>query len=97
MVNVTNYQTLPGHGIQAIIDDSMLFVGNQKLMLDHQINIQSIKQKMKQMEAEGHTVMLIAYDGELRGMIAVADTVKASAKKLSTIIIYEYQNGHANW
>ena len=62
-VNVTNYQTLPGHGIQAIIDDSMLFVGNQKLMLDHQINIQSIKQKMKQMEAEGHTVMLIAYDG----------------------------------
>ena len=81
MVNVTNYQTLPGHGIQAIIDDSMLFVGNQKLMLDHQINIQSIKQKMKQMEAEGHTVMLIAYDGELRGMIAVADTVKASAKE----------------
>lgn len=81
LVNVTNYQTLPGHGIQAIIDDSMLFVGNQKLMLDHQINIQSIKQKMKQMEAEGHTVMLIAYDGELRGMIAVADTVKASAKE----------------
>ena len=36
---------------------------------------------MKQMEAEGHTVMLIAYDGELRGMIAVADTVKASAKE----------------
>ena len=81
LVNVTNYQTLPGHGIQAIIDDSMLFVGNQKLMLDHQINIQSIKQKMKQMEAEGHTVMLIAYDGKLRGMIAVADTVKASAKE----------------
>ena len=79
LVNVTNYQTLPGHGIQAIIDDSMLFVGNQKLMLDHQINIQSIKQKMKQMEAEGHTVMLIAYDGKLRGMIV--DTVKASAKE----------------
>ena len=83
MVNVTNYQTLPGHGIQAIIDDSMLFVGNQKLMLDHQINIQSIK--MKQMEAEGHTVMLIAYDGELRGMIAVADTVKASAKAIQQL------------
>ena len=85
LVNVTNYQTLPGHGIQAIIDDSMLFVGNQKLMLDHQINIQSIKQKMKQMEAEGHTVMLIAYDGELRGMIAVADTVKASAKAIQQL------------
>ena len=49
-------------------------------MLDHQINIQSIKQKMKQMEAEGHTVMLIAYDGKLRGMIS-SDTVKASAKE----------------
>ena len=41
--------------------------------------------------------MLIAYDGELRGMIAVADTVKASARSYPTIIIYEYQNGHANW
>ena len=96
MVNVTNYQTLPGHGIQAIIDDSMLFVGNQKLMLDHQINIQSIKQKMKQMEAEGHTVMLID-DGKLRGMIAVATLLKHLLKSYSTIIIYEYQNGHANW
>lgn len=81
LVNVTNYQTLPGHGIQAVINNTKLLVGNQKLMSEHQINIQSIKQKMEHMEADGHTVMLIAYGDELKGMVAVADTVKASAKE----------------
>ncbi|WP_145462611.1 heavy metal translocating P-type ATPase [Staphylococcus haemolyticus] len=81
LVNVTNYQTLPGHGIQAVINNTKLLVGNQKLMSEHQINIQSIKQKMEHMETDGHTVMLIAYGDELKGMVAVADTVKASAKE----------------
>ncbi|MCE5022009.1 copper-translocating P-type ATPase [Staphylococcus haemolyticus] len=81
LVNVTNYQTLPGNGIQAIINNTKLLVGNQKLMSEHQINIQSIKQKMEHMEADGHTVMLIAYGDELKGMVAVADTVKTSAKE----------------
>ncbi|RIO81709.1 HAD family hydrolase, partial [Staphylococcus haemolyticus] len=76
LVNVTNYQTLPGHGIQAVINNTKLLVGNQKLMTEHQINIQSIKQKMEHMETDGHTVMLIAYGDELKGMVGVADTVK---------------------
>ncbi|MDN8760507.1 HAD-IC family P-type ATPase, partial [Staphylococcus aureus] len=42
--------------------------------------IDTMKQKMTHMEADGQTVMLIAYGGELKGMIAVADTVKPSAK-----------------
>lgn len=80
LVDVTDYQTLPGHGIQAMIDGTQLLVGNKKLMLAHHINIDTMKQKMTHMEADGQTVMLIAYGGELKGMIAVADTVKPSAK-----------------
>ncbi|RIL71451.1 Cu(2+)-exporting ATPase [Staphylococcus devriesei] len=80
-IDVEDYKTLPGHGIQAVIDGRYLLVGNRKLMQDNNIDITDYRQKMENMEADGHTVMLIAYDGELQGMVAVADTVKASAKE----------------
>lgn len=80
-IDVEDYKTLPGHGIQAFIDGRYLLVGNRKLMQDNNIDITDYRQKMENMEANGHTVMLIAYDGELQGMVAVADTVKASAKE----------------
>lgn len=80
-VDVTNYQTLTGHGIQATIHHQTLLVGNQQLMLDNDIPIDNIQTQKEHMESNGHTVMLIAYNGQLKGMVAVADTVKASAKQ----------------
>ena len=80
-VDVEDYKTLPGHGIQAVIEGQDLFVGNQKLMQDNGIDVTDYQTQMERMEADGHTVMLIAYAGELRGMVAVADTVKDSAKE----------------
>ncbi|PTE69653.1 copper-translocating P-type ATPase [Staphylococcus devriesei] len=80
-VDVEDYKTLPGHGIQAVIEGQDLFVGNQKLMQDNGIDVTGYQTQMERMEADGHTVMLIAYAGELRGMVAVADTVKDSAKE----------------
>ncbi|MBI5973086.1 heavy metal translocating P-type ATPase [Staphylococcus caledonicus] len=80
-VDVEDYKTLPGHGIQAVIEGQHLFVGNQKLMQDNGIDVTDYQAQMERMEADGHTVMLIAYAGELRGMVAVADTVKDSAKE----------------
>lgn len=80
-VDVEDYKTLPGHGIQAVIEGQHLFVGNQKLMQDNGIDVTDYQTQMERMEADGHTVMLIAYAGELRGMVAVADTVKVSAKE----------------
>ncbi|SUM59096.1 copper-transporting ATPase copA [Staphylococcus petrasii] len=78
---VSDYRTLPGHGVQAVVENKMLYVGNRKLMTDNGINISDVLSKMEALEAKGQTVMLAAYDGDLKGMIAVADTVKSSAKE----------------
>src|SRR5699024_5583386 len=54
-------------------------VGNRKLMNDHQINTAGYEEKLVNYETDGKTAMLIAIDGEYRGTVAVADTIKETA------------------
>ncbi|EFS19850.1 heavy metal translocating P-type ATPase [Staphylococcus hominis] len=80
LTNIEHYETLPGHGIKAIINNKTLFIGNRSLMSNHHIDTTSLLDEITQIEQKGQTVMLIAYDQILRGYIAVADTVKSEAK-----------------
>ena len=54
--------------------------GNRKLMEKEKINFSSIIQTIELLENEGKTVMILAMDGKVIGLIAVADTVKETAK-----------------
>ena len=58
-----------------------LLIGNLKLMVEHQIDVSSLQEKTDELAYEGKTPMYMAIDGELAGVIAVADTVKESSKK----------------
>lgn len=74
-----NFSAIPGHGVQAVIDNRQLLVGTRKLMQDHHIAVEMIEKKMMELEQQGKTVMLLAADEKLAGLIAVADTVKANS------------------
>lgn len=80
-LDVDEFIAIPGHGIQAKISDQMVLVGNRKLMRDHQIQIDHIENELMRLEQDGKTAMLMAIDGEFRGIIAVADTIKDTAKE----------------
>nr|MDK7244228.1 HAD-IC family P-type ATPase [Staphylococcus lugdunensis] len=56
-------------------------IGNRKLLSDHNIAIDKFDAQCRQLESEGKTIMFIAVKNQLTGMIAVADTVKATAKQ----------------
>ncbi|MFH5802338.1 heavy metal translocating P-type ATPase [Haladaptatus sp. CMAA 1911] len=75
-----SFKNVPGHGIRAIVDDSEVLVGNRKLLRDNKIDPSSAEETMERLENEGKTSMLVAYEGELVGVVADADTVKQSAK-----------------
>ena len=79
LVEVDNFNAIPGHGIEVTISGNNILVGNRKLMQDHQIDVGDAEQIMIDYEVEGKTAMLIAVDGEYRGIIAVADTIKETA------------------
>jgi Cu+-exporting ATPase len=74
------FENVPGHGIKATVGDSEVLVGNRKLLRDNGIDPSAAQETMERLENEGKTAMLVAYEGELVGVVADADTVKESAK-----------------
>ena len=78
-LDTEQFDAVPGHGITAEISGKQVLVGNRKLMQNHQVNIGDAEQEMNVYEIEGKTAMLIAIDGEYRGIVAVADTIKDTA------------------
>src|SRR5690606_21184975 len=79
LLHVDDYNAIPGHGIKAKISGKHILVGNRKLMQDHGINTAGHEQKLVDYETTGKTAMMIAVDGQFRGIVAVADTIKESA------------------
>ena len=75
---IEEFNAIPGHGIEVKIEGKTILVGNRKLMYEKSINIDDIESD--KLASEGKTPMYVSIDGILRGIIAVADTVKPSSK-----------------
>ncbi|UPM56124.1 heavy metal translocating P-type ATPase [Gottfriedia acidiceleris] len=78
---VTNFVAIPGHGVEATIDEFNIYIGTRKLMKEMNIRITSIEEQLIALESNGKTGMLVAINGELEGIVAVADTIKDSSAK----------------
>lgn len=80
LLEVDHFTAIPGHGIIAFISGKKIIVGNRKLMREQGIDVtEDVEQQMVEYETAGKTAMLIATDGEYRGIIAVADPIKETA------------------
>lgn len=78
---VESFNAIPGHGIEVKIDDKEMLLGNKKLMVDRNIGLGNAEQESDRLAEEGKTPMYIAMNGELAGIIAVADVVKENSKR----------------
>ncbi len=74
-----NFNAIPGHGIEVIINDQHLFLGNKKLMVENNISLKALASTSDRLAEQGKTPMYISVDHELAGIIAVADTVKENS------------------
>jgi len=86
LLDVDDFEAIPGHGIRAVINQEEVLVGTRKLMMDHDIDIQHVEDSLSTYENNGKTAMLIAVDGRQSGIVAVADTIKDSAKEAISIL-----------
>lgn len=75
------FAAIPGQGIQAKVGGRSLLLGNRKLMLEHGIDSAFAEEALSALESEGKTAMLAAVDGNLVGIIAVADVVKEDSAR----------------
>jgi Cu+-exporting ATPase len=79
--DVTKFNSITGHGVQGLVDKKHISFGNKKLMLKEKIALDKQLTIIEQLESAGKTVMILATDNKLTGLIAVADTIKDSAKE----------------
>ncbi|HHY06022.1 MAG TPA: copper-translocating P-type ATPase, partial [Clostridia bacterium] len=76
----TEFIALPGWGVEAVVEGKKVFVGTRKLLQKKEISLEdATENKMRELESQGKTVMLVAIGQEIAGIIAVADTVKENA------------------
>jgi Cu+-exporting ATPase len=75
----TDFNAVPGHGIEARIGTRQTLLGNAKLMKDRGIPMDGWEERAAQLSAEGKTPMFVAVDGTVAGIIAVADTLKENS------------------
>lgn len=77
----TNFDSIPGKGVYADIDDVTVVIGNRAMLLDQKIEItDEQEQALEQKETEGKTAMLVAINGKTAGIVAVADTLRPTSK-----------------
>lgn len=81
LYEISDFQAIPGHGIEVNIDGVSAIIGNRKLMSDRGIKLKDLELQSDRLADEGKTPMFVAMDGEISGIIAVADTMKQSSKE----------------
>lgn len=77
-----NYQTVAGKGIQCQYQGKKIFVGNRIFILDNKIEInRETENELERLENEGKTVIILAIDRKIAGLLALADTLKEFSKE----------------
>jgi len=77
---VESFMNTAGKGVSGIVDGLPVLIGTDALMRDWAIASSTEAAEVKQrLEAAGKTVVLAAWDGQLRGVVAVADSLKPTS------------------
>ena len=71
-----SFQSVTGKGVRGMVDGYRVELGNVKLLGDAGINPGKLTEKAEKMRSEGQTVMFVIVDGEIAGMLGVADPIK---------------------
>jgi cation-transporting ATPase V len=80
---VTGFQALAGRGARAEVDRATVWVGRAKLMADAGLLMPgAIEEDLERLQEAGKTAVFAGWDGEVRGVLAVADTLKDDAAEL---------------
>ena len=76
-----SFEAIPGHGVKATHRGRMILLGNRRLMKENKIGLSKLEKSLRKIEEEGKTVMIVAIDNNVAGLIAVADTLKEYSRE----------------
>jgi Cu+-exporting ATPase len=76
LVEPAGFTAEAGHGVEAEVDGRKVAVGNLRMMQKRGYPLNGLESDLERLQAEAKTAMLVAVDGQVAGIIAVADTIK---------------------
>jgi len=77
----SDFNAIPGQGIEAIVEGKKLCLGNLMLMKERGFSLNGLEKKAAEFLERGKTVMFLGRDSQVAGIIALADTLKPGAKE----------------
>ncbi len=80
----SDFTAIAGNGIIAQLDEKNIIIGNLSLMQQHNIRTQAFDAEAERLQADAKTVLWVAIDLKVIGLLAVADTMKSEAKAAIT-------------
>lgn len=77
--DVANFESIPGKGLQAVLDDNKYIAGNPALLQERGVDIGILQEEYDRLALEGKTPLCFAKEKEFIGIIAVMDTIKPTS------------------
>ncbi|NMF65372.1 heavy metal translocating P-type ATPase [Brasilonema octagenarum] len=74
------FEAIAGSGVQAIVSNHLVQIGTQRWMEELEINTDTLQEHKAALEAAGKTAILIAVDGEMQGLMGIADALKHNSE-----------------
>ncbi|WP_329792054.1 heavy metal translocating P-type ATPase [Lentzea sp. DG1S-22] len=77
---VEDFRNLEGLGVQGVVDEHAVLVGRERLLQEWSVGLsEELTAAKEEAEDKGRTAVVVAWDGEARGVLVVADTVKPTS------------------
>lgn len=77
---VSDFQATPGKGIRASVEGWQVRVGSYHFLAEQGVDLDADRERAEALDEQGRTVVGVAADGTLAGLIAIADALKPDAK-----------------
>lgn len=81
MVEAQNFAAIPGHGVRAEVEGHQVLAGSRRLLTQENVDYSKLERQAFILEEEGKTVIFVAVDGMLAGILAIADALKETSQE----------------
>ncbi|MEA3401670.1 MAG: heavy metal translocating P-type ATPase [Armatimonadota bacterium] len=75
------FSAIVGRGVEATVDGRRVLIGSGRLMSEREVDTSGAEEPLRKLEERGRTALAVAVDGQVAGVIALADVAKATARE----------------
>jgi len=82
LLKTSDFQAMPGHGVEAVAEGKQVLLGNLALMKERKFSLNGMQKEAERMLGQGKTVLFLGVNSRVAGIIGLADTLKPNAREV---------------